>query len=199
MKNLKVAFRLTIVMCVLLSFGYVAALWLFAKVAGPGKGNAEVVELNGKIVGAANVGQQFTKDIYFWGRPSCAGDGYNAANSCGSNKGPTNPEYLAEVETRIDTFLVHHPYLKREDVPAEMVTASGSGLDPDITAESARVQVKRVAAARHLDEHFVANLVEKSIERPLFGLFGPEKVNVLKLNVALSKLKPRLISQKYED
>ena len=90
MKNLKVAFRLTIVMCVLLSFGYVAALWLFAKVAGPGKGNAEVVELNGKVVGAANVGQQFTKDIYFWGRPSCAGDGYDAANSCGSNKGPTN-------------------------------------------------------------------------------------------------------------
>ena len=193
MKNLKVAFRLTIVMCVLLSFGYVAALWLFAKAVGPGKGNAEVVELNGKVVGAANVGQQFTKDIYFWGRPSCAGDGYDAANSCGSNKGPTNPEYLAEVESRIDTFLVHHPYLKRKDVPAEMVTASGSGLDPDITAESARVQVKRVAAARHLDEHFVANLVEKSIERPLLGLFGPAKVNVLKLNVALDKLNPGLL------
>ena len=192
MKNLKVAFRLTIVMCVLLSFGYVAALWLFAKVAGPGKGNAEVVELNGKVVGAANVGQQFSKDTYFWGRPSCAGDGYDAANSCGSNKGSTNPEYLAEVETRIDTFLVHHPYLKREDVPAEMVTASGSGLDPDITAESARVQVKRVADARRLDEHLVASLVEKSIERPLLGLFGPAKVNVLKLNVALDKINPGL-------
>lgn len=185
MKNLKVAFRLTIVMCVLLSFGYVAVLWLFAKVAGPGKGNAEVVELNGKVVGAANVGQQFTKDIYFWGRPSCAGDGYDAANSCGSNKGPTNPEYLAEVETRIDTFLVHHPYLK-------MVTASGSGLDPDITAESARVQVKRVADARNIDEHLVAELVEKSIERPLLDFFGPAKVNVLKLNVALDKLNPGL-------
>lgn len=183
-------------MCVLLSFGYVAALWLFAKVAGPGKGNAEVVELNGKVVGAANVGQQFTKDIYFWGRPSCAGDGYDAANSCGSNKGPTNPEYLAEVETRIDSFLVHHPYLKRKDVPAEMVTASGSGLDPDITPQSARVQVKRVASARHLDEKQVAALVEKSIERPLLGFFGPAKVNVLKLNVALDKLKPSLISQK---
>ena len=192
MKNLKVAFRLTIVMCVVLSFGYVAALWLFAKVAGPGKGNAETVELNGKVVGAANVGQQFTKDIYFWGRPSCAGDGYDAANSCGSNKGPTNPEYLAEVETRIDTFLVHHPYLKREDVPAEMVTASGSGLDPDITAESARVQVKRVADARNIDEHLVAELVEKSIERPLLDFFGPAKVNVLKLNVALDKLNPGL-------
>lgn len=196
MKNFITAFRLTIVMCVLLSFGYVAALWLFAKVAGPGKGNAEVVELNGKVVGAANVGQQFTKDIYFWGRPSCAGDGYDAANSCGSNKGPTNPEYLAEVETRIDSFLVHHPYLKRKDVPAEMVTASGSGLDPDITPQSARVQVKRVAAARHLNEHLVTNLVKKSIERPLRGLFGPAKVNVLKLNVALDKLKPSLISQK---
>ncbi len=199
MKNMKVAFRLTIVMCVVLSFGYVAALWLFAKVAGPGKGNAEVVELNGKVVGAANVGQLFTKDIYFWGRPSCAGDGYDAANSCGSNKGPTNPEYLAEVETRIDSFLVHHPYLKRKDVPAEMVTASGSGLDPDITAESARVQVKRVADARRLDEHLVASLVEKSIERPLLGLFGPAKVNVLKLNVALDKLYPTLISQNNED
>ena len=199
MKNLKVAFRLTIVMCVLLSFGYVAALWLFAKVAGPGNGNAETVTLNGKVVGAANVGQLFTKDIYFWGRPSCAGDGYDAANSCGSNKGPTNPEYLAEVETRIDSFLVHHPYLKRKDVPAEMVTASGSGLDPDITAESARVQVKRVADARRLDEHLVASLVEKSIERRLLGLFGPAKVNVLKLNVALDKLYPTLISQNNEN
>ena len=196
MKNFIVAFRLTMVLCMFLYLGYVLVLWIFGKVAGPGNGNAEVVEVDGKVVGAANVGQQFTKDIYFWGRPSCAGDGYDAANSCGSNKGPTNPEYLAEVETRIDSFLVHHPYLERKDVPAEMVTASGSGLDPDITPQSARVQVKRVAAARHLDEKQVAALVEKSIERPLLGLFGPAKVNVLKLNVALDKLKPSLISQK---
>lgn len=187
MKNLSKAFRLTIVMSVFLGISYVLVLWVFGKVAGPGEGNTEVVEVNGKVVGAANVGQQFTGDTYFWGRPSCAGDGYDAANSCGSNKGPTNPEYLAEVETRIATFLVHHPYLKRQDVPAEMVTASGSGLDPDITAASARVQVKRVAAARHLNENQVAALVEKSIERPLLGIFGPEKVNVLKLNVALDE------------
>ena len=188
MKNFIKAFRLTIVMCVFLGISYVLVLWLFAKAAGPGNGNTEVVELDGKVVGAANVGQQFTKDIYFWGRPSCAGDEYDAANSCGSNKGPTNPEYLAEVETRIDSFLIHHPYLERKDVPAEMVTASGSGLDPNITPQSARVQTKRVAAARHLDEGIVAALVDKSIERPLFGLFGPAKVNVLKLNVALDKL-----------
>lgn len=175
-------------MCVLLGISYVLVLWLFGKVAGPGNGNAETVEVNGKVVGAANVGQQFTRDIYFWGRPSCAGDGYDAANSCGSNKGPTNPEYLAEVEARIDTFLVHHPYLGRKEVPAEMVTASGSGLDPDITPQSARVQVKRVAAARHLDEQAVASLVEQSIRRPLLGIFGPAKVNVLKLNVSLDEL-----------
>lgn len=196
MKNFIVAFRLTMVLCMFLYLGYVMVLWIFGKVAGPGNGNAEVVEVDGKVVGVANVGQYFTEDIYFWGRPSCAGDGYDAANSCGSNKGPTNPEYLVEVETRIDSFLIHHPYLERKDVPAEMVTASGSGLDPDITPQSARVQVKRVAAARHLDEKQVATLVEKSIERPLLGLFGPAKVNVLKLNVALDKLKPILISQK---
>ena len=189
MRNFIKAFRLTIVMCVFLSLGYILVLWIFAKVAGPGHGNAEVVKVDGKVVGAANVGQQFTQDIYFWGRPSCAGDGYDAANSAGSNKGPTNPEYLAEVEARIDSFLVHHPYLDRKDVPAEMVTASGSGLDPDITPQSARVQIKRVAVARHLDEQVVANLVEKSIEQPLLGLFGTAKVNVLKLNVALDTLK----------
>ncbi|MGM9760586.1 MAG: K(+)-transporting ATPase subunit C [Parabacteroides sp.] len=188
MKNFIKAFRLTLVFCVFLSLTYVLVLWIFAKVASPGNGNAETFEVNGKVVGAANVGQMFTKDIYFWGRPSCAGDGYDAANSCGSNKGPTNPEYLAEVEARIDTFLVHHPYLGRKEVPAEMVTASGSGLDPDITPQSARVQVKRVAAARHLDEQAVASLVEQSIQRPLLGIFGPAKVNVLKLNVSLDEL-----------
>ncbi len=196
MKNFIKAFRLTIVMSVFLGLGYVLVLWLFAKVAGPGHGNAETVVADGKVVGAASVGQLFTKDIYFWGRPSCAGDGYDAANSCGSNKGPTNPDYLAQVEARTDTFLLHHPYLSRKDVPAEMVTASGSGLDPAITPQCARVQVKRVAAARHLDEHTVASLVEKSVQHPLWGLFGPEKVNVLELNAALDNIDQNLISQK---
>lgn len=188
MKSFIKAFRLTLVFCVFLSVTYILVLWLFAKVAGPNDGNAEVAPLDGKVVGAANVGQQFTQDIYFWGRPSCAGDGYDAASSGGSNKGPTNPEYLAEVEARIDTFLVHHPYLQRKDVPAEMVTASGSGLDPDITPQCARVQVKRVAAARGMSEQQVADLVEKSIQSPFLGLFGTEKVNVLKLNIALEEL-----------
>ncbi len=188
MKNFVKALRLTLVFCVFLSITYILVLWLFAKVAGPNGGNAEVATLDGKVVGAANVGQQFNQNIYFWGRPSCAGDGYDATSSSGSNKGATNPEYLAEVEARIDTFLVHHPYLTRKDVPAEMVTASGSGLDPDITPQCARVQVKRVAAARGMNEQQIASLVENSIQRPFLGLFGTEKINVLKLNIALDEL-----------
>ena len=143
MKTLWKSFKITIAFCIFFSLFYILVLWIFAQFAGPNKGNAEVATLNGKVVGAANVGQMFTQDIYFWGRPS-AGN-YTADASGGSNKGPTNDEYLAEVEARIDTFLVHHPYLSRKDVPAEMVTASGSGLDPHITPACAYVQVKRVA------------------------------------------------------
>ena len=189
MKTLLKSFKITLAFCVFFAVFYVLILWLFAQVAGPNKGNAEVATLDGKVVGAANVGQNFTKDIYFWGRPSCAGDGYDATSSSGSNKGPTNPEYLAELEARIDTFLVHHPYLNRSEVPAEMVTASGSGLDPDITPACAYVQVKRVAQARGMHEEQVKEIVDKTIEKPLLVLFGTEKVNVLKLNIALEKAK----------
>jgi K+-transporting ATPase ATPase C chain len=189
MKTLLKSIKITLVFCVFFSVFYILVLWLFARVAGPNQGNAEVVTLNGKVVGAANVGQKFTEDIYFWGRPSCAGDGYDATSSSGSNKGPTNPEYLAEVKSRVDTFLVHHPYLSRKDVPAEMVTASGSGLDPDITPQSAYVQVKRVAQARGMDVEEVRRIVDKAVEKPLLGVFGTEKVNVLKLNIALEETK----------
>ena len=186
--NLFKSLRLTIAFCLFFSVFYIFVLWLFAQVAGPNKGNAELVTLNGKVVGAANIGQNFTQDIYFWGRPSHAGDGYDATSSSGSNKGPTNEEYLSEVEARIETFLVHHPYLQRKDVPAEMVTASASGLDPDITPASAYVQVKRVAQARGMDEAKVKSIVDETIQKPLLGLFGTEKVNVLKLNIALEEI-----------
>lgn len=189
MKNLWKSLRITIAFCLVLGLCYVLVLWLFAQVAAPGEGgNAETVMLNGKVVGAANVGQVFSSDKYFWGRPSNAGDGYDAASSAGSNKGPTNEEYLAEVETRIDSFLVHHPYLQRKNVPAEMVTASASGLDPHITPQSAYIQVKRVAEARGMSEDSVRAIVDDAVEKPLLNMFGPAKVNVLKLNVALDKV-----------
>ncbi|MEG1545672.1 MAG: K(+)-transporting ATPase subunit C [Bacteroides sp.] len=187
MKNFIKSLKLTLVFCVFFSLFYVLVLWIFAQVASPNKGNAEIAVLNGKTVGAANIGQSFTEDIYFWGRPSCAGNGYDATSSSGSNKGATNKEYLKEVEARIDTFLVHHPYLMRSEVPAEMVTASASGLDPNITPACAYVQVKRVAQARGLEEAAVKSIVDKAVEKPLFNFFGTEKINVLKLNIALEE------------
>lgn len=187
MKNFIKSLRLTLVFCIFFSVFYVLVLWLFAQLASPNKGNAEIAFVNGKVVGAANVGQMFTKDIYFWGRPSMAGNGYDATSSAGSNKGPANDEYLNEIKVRIDTFLIHHPYLSRKDVPAEMVTASASGLDPDITPQCAYIQIKRVAKARKMDENKITEIVNKSIEKPFLGLFGTEKINVLKLNIALDE------------
>ncbi len=187
MKNFIKSLRLTLVFCIFFSVFYVLVLWLFAQLASPNKGNAEIAFVNGKVVGAANVGQMFTKDIYFWGRPSMAGNGYDATSSAGSNKGPANDEYLNEIKVRIDTFLIHHPYLSRKDIPAEMVTASASGLDPDITPQCAYIQIKRVAKARKMDENKITEIVNKSIEKPFLGLFGTEKINVLKLNIALDE------------
>ena len=124
-------------------------------------------------------------------RRKCGNPGFERARGRRrSNKGPTNEEYLADVNIRIDSFLKKHPYLERKDVPSEMVTASASGLDPHITPESAYVQVKRVAKARGMEEGAVRSLVDQAVEKPLLGMFGTEKVNVLKLNIALEKADP---------
>lgn len=152
--------------------------------AAPNGGKGKTVEVNGKVVGYENVGQKFTEDKYFWGRPSAVD--YNAAGSAGSNKGPSNPDYLQIVQDRIDTFLVHNPGVKKEEIPADLVTASGSGLDPHISPASAHVQVKRVASVRKLDETKVKSLVDRQIEK---SILGPSVVNVLKLNIELDKLK----------
>lgn len=183
MKNLWISLKITLAMCVLLTVGYVLVLRLTAAVASPNDGEAALVELDGKIVGAANVGQIFTDSIYFWSRPSAVD--YNGGGSGGSNKAVTNPEYLAEVEERIDAFLAAHPYLSREDVPSEMVTASGSGLDPDISPRGAEVQIPRVAKARGMSEDEVRRIIDEVTQKPWLGLFGTYKVNVMKLNVAL--------------
>lgn len=184
--NVLKSIRLTVVLIVILCVIYPVFI-MFAGRLSKGRGNGETVVVNGKIVGYANVGQSFTKPQYFWGRPSAVG--YNAAGSAGSNKGPGNPDYLKDVAKRIDTLLKYHPYLKRSDIPAEMVTASGSGLDPDISPDAAKIQIKRIAAYRKIDEVKVSELVKDQTEGPLLGLFGPAKVNVLKLNVALDALK----------
>ncbi len=172
-----------IVICSVLYPLFIAAIGKMA----PGQGKGETLSVNGKVVGYANIGQKFDKDKYFWSRPSAVA--YNAAGSAGSNKGPANPDYLKDVQAHIDSFLVHNPGVKKEDIPAELVTYSGSGLDPDLSPAGAKIQVRRVADARGLSGDKVNELVEQSVEKPFLGIFGPARVNVLKLNIALDNLK----------
>jgi K+-transporting ATPase ATPase C chain len=186
MKTFGIVIKLTLLLLIICAVIYPLLIALVAKLA-PGGGKGETIEVNGRVVGYANVGQKFTDDKYFWGRPSAVD--YNAAGSAGSNKGPSNPDHLKTVQDRIDTFLVHNPGIKKAAIPAEMVTASGSGLDPDISPAAAYVQVKRVASVRGLPENKVKILVEEHIDKPLLGMLGPSKINVLKLNVALDQLK----------
>lgn len=182
MKNFLISIKITIVFCIVLFVGYVLVLWGFAAVTQPNAGRAEVVTLNGEVVGASNVGQQFTDVKYFWSRPSNVD--YNGSGSGGSNKGNSNPEYLEALETRIEAFLVAHPYLDRSQVPSEMVTASASGLDPHISPASAKVQARRVAEARSISIDDINKLIMESQQS---SLVGPSFINVLKLNVALDE------------
>jgi K+-transporting ATPase ATPase C chain len=179
------ALKLTAVCIVFFCGVYTLLIWLVAQAA-PAHGLGETVLVNGKVVGFTLEGQNFTQDKYFWGRPSAVG--YNAAGSAGSNKGPSNPDYLKDVQSRIDSFLVHNPGVKKEDIPSELVTYSGGGLDPDLSPAGARVQVKRIAAVRGIKEEKLKELIKNLTEGPLMGLFGPSKVNVLKLNIALENL-----------
>ena len=163
---------------------YPAVVWGIAQAA-PNSGKGETISVNGKVVGYQKIGQKFDKSNYFWGRPSAVD--YNAAGSAGSNKGASNADYLAVVQKRIDTLLLVHPYLQKSDITADMVTASGSGLDPNISPEGALMQVKRVALERKISEDKVKKLVESKIKKPV--VVGTSLVNVLELNVALDELK----------
>lgn len=182
--NLISSLRLTLVLLLFFSGIYTFMVYGAAMLT-PGKGKGEMIKANGKQY-YANIGQSFTEDRYFNGRPSAVD--YNASGSGGSNKGPSNKEYLVLVQARIDTFRVHNPGIDKKQIPVELVTASGSGLDPHISLKAAKVQVKRIAAVRHLSEQVLNDLIVQHTEKPLLGIFGPEKINVLKLNLALDQL-----------
>lgn len=179
------ALRISLILMVLLCVVYPLAIAGIGKFA-PGHGDGVTITYKGKVVGYANIGQKFTLDKYFWSRPS-AGN-YQADASTASNKGPSNPDYLKDVSKRIDTFLKHNPGVTRAQIPAELVTTSGSGLDPDLSPAGAQIQVARIAKVRGIPAEKINNLITENTEKPLLGLFGPEKVNVLKLNVALDEM-----------
>lgn len=182
-KYLLPSIKLTLILILVLGIAYpllIAGVAHFAMGAGKGR----VVLVNGKVVGYENVGQKFTDDKYFQGRPSAVD--YNAAGSAGSNKAVSNPDYLRTVQERIDTFMAHNPGTVAADIPAELVTASGSGLDPDISPAAAEIQVIRIAAVRHIDVPVLQKLIADHTDK---SWLGPDKINVLKLNIALDALK----------
>jgi K+-transporting ATPase ATPase C chain len=156
----------------------------------PQKVNGSQILQNGKIVGSSLIGQSFNNPKYFWARPSATSPTpYNAASSSGSNLGPLNPALMDNVKARIDQLKKTDP-LAKLPVPVDLLTASGSGLDPDISPAAAEYQVPRVAKARNIDESKVKELVSKCIKQRQFGILGEPRVNVLELNIALDELKP---------
>ena len=180
------ALKLTFLCLMLFAVLYPLAFLGVAQFA-PNKGKVQFIEKNGKVVGADNIGQKFTEDRYFYSRPSAVN--YNASGSGGSNKGPSNPDYLKDVQARIDTFLVHNPSVQKADIPSELVTASGSGLDPHISPQAAMIQVDRIAKIRNISKEKLMQLVENQTNKPLLGIFGTETINVLELNISLDELK----------
>jgi K+-transporting ATPase ATPase C chain len=144
---------------------------------------------DGKILGSKLIGQSFTKPEYFHGRPSAAGNGYDAANSSGSNLGPTNQKLADGLKANVDSFLKENPTIRKGEIPNDLVTSSASGLDPHISPEGALAQVERVARVRKLDPRKVRELVQQKIQDPQLGLLGEPTVNVLELNLALEELR----------
>ena len=180
-ENIVPAFWLSLIFLMVFSGIYTLTIWTAALLA-PHEGAGRLSAGKDQSY-YTDIGQSFTDDRYFWSRPSAVA--YNAAGSAGSNKGPTNPDYLQTVRDRIDTLLAHHPGVRREDIPSDLLTASGSGLDPHISPEAALIQVTRVAKTRGLPEERLRELVAEHTEKPWLGLFGPRRVHVLRLNLAL--------------
>jgi potassium-transporting ATPase KdpC subunit len=180
---------MTLVLTVILCGIYPAAVYLVAKIFFPQKSTGGIVYKNSKPVGAKLIGQSFKRPEYFHGRPSAAGaNGYDAASSSGSNLGPTNQKLKATLEANVKAALQENPGLQFGQVPVDLVTASGSGLDPHLSPEAALVQVDRVAKARGLSAERVKAMVTAAIEPRQLGILGEPVVNVLMLNLALDQM-----------
>ncbi len=184
-KQLMPGVRMTLVLTLLTGLFYPGLVTGICQVAFPRQANGSLVERNGKVVGSELIGQNFTRPEYFQPRPSAAGaEGYDAAASSGSNLGPTSAKLAARVGESADKFRKENPAFQGK-FPADLLTTSGSGLDPHISPASAEAQVARVAAARGMSQAAVRKLVSEATEGRDLGLLGEPRVNVLKLNLAL--------------
>jgi K+-transporting ATPase ATPase C chain len=184
--RLWIAVRMTIVLTVLTGVIYPIAMAGLAHLLFPRQAAGSLIEKDGKPIGSQLIGQNFASPRYFHGRPSAAGDkGYDASNSGGSNLGPTNKALIENVRMRLSALLEQNPETVASLVPVDLVTASASGLDPDITPQAAEIQVARIAKARGLSDDAVRRLVREHTESRQLGILGEPRVNVLELNLAL--------------
>ena len=186
-RNLIAAVLMTIVTTVILGVIYPLAITGIAQVAFPDKANGQLIEQNGKVVGSRLIGQGFSSPGYFHSRPSAAGTGYDAANSAGSNLGPTNKKLMDAVKANVEAAQKENP---NTPVPVDLVTASASGFDPHVSPAAADFQVPRVARERGISETDVRGLVAAHTEGRTLGFFGEPRVNVLELNLALDAAYP---------
>jgi potassium-transporting ATPase KdpC subunit len=187
-KNLITAVLMTIATTILLGLIYPLVVTGLAQVIFPHQANGQLIRRDGVVVGSRIIGQPFTGSGYFHSRPSAAGNGYDAANSGGSNLGPTNSKLIERIRTDTERLQAENPDLP---VPADLVTTSASGLDPDISPAAAFFQVPRVARERGLSEAQVRHVVEAHISPRQFGILGEPRVNVLQLNLDLDRLPTR--------
>jgi K+-transporting ATPase ATPase C chain len=178
--HLRPALTCTAVFTLLTGVLYPGAVTAVAQLFWPAQANGSLISHDGRVVGSALIGQPFTSAAYFHGRPSAAGAGYDASASSGSNKGPTDSTLRALVAARVDSAVAEGA--TRGAVPADLVTASASGLDPDISPANAQLQARRVAASRHVPLERVLALVNQEITPRQFGILGEPRVNVLQLN-----------------
>ena len=187
--QLRMSFLFMVVFTVLCGFVYPGVVTLIGQTLFPKQAGGSLIVVNGKTVGSEIIGQPFDDVKYFWSRPSATGPyAYNAANSSGSNLGPTNPDFINSVKGRIDALKKANPDMADKPVPMDLVTASGSGLDPHISPAAAEYQVARISKARNLAPNQIEGLIQQNTQGRWLGFIGDPGVNVLKLNLALDQL-----------